>query len=71
MSQRLCNPEEAYRNDAHYHSLVQMIKSMLHRAEFTPSEVRSAAVLACIHFEQERPPPVFMVGKDGELRVVT
>jgi len=44
-------PEEKFYNDAEYANLVNMIESLLHRAHFTPSEVREAATLACIHYE--------------------
>jgi len=44
-------PEEKFYNDAEYANLVNTIESLLHRAHFTPSEVREAATLACIHYE--------------------
>jgi hypothetical protein len=44
-------PEEKYRNDPEYHSLVQLLESFIERAAFTPSELREASILACINYE--------------------
>jgi hypothetical protein len=43
--------EERYRNDAVFHALVDMLTNVIHKAQFTPTEVREAALLACIHYE--------------------
>lgn len=45
------SPEEKYLNDSRYHQLVDFIENFLRKAEFSPSEIREAAMLACIHFE--------------------
>ncbi len=44
-------PQERYMRDPVFNQLVSVIEAMLHRAEFTPSEVREAAMLACIRHE--------------------
>jgi len=44
-------PQERYENDSRYHHFVDMVESMLHNAEFSPSEVREMTMLACIHHE--------------------
>lgn len=44
-------PREKYENDHEYHALVQMLESFIERAQFTPSELREAAMLASINYE--------------------
>jgi len=44
-------PREKYMNDPEYHALVNMLESFIERAQFTPSELREASVLACINYE--------------------
>jgi hypothetical protein len=44
-------PKEKYMNDPHYHHLVCVLESLIEKAEFTPSELREACVLACINYE--------------------
>jgi len=51
-------PEERYRTDPRFHTLVCRIKDVLDGAQFTPDEVREAATLACTHSEAERRPQI-------------
>lgn len=44
-------PREKYMNDPEYRHLVYMLESFIERAQFTPSELREACVLACINYE--------------------
>lgn len=49
-------PREKYMNDPTYSRLVDTICAFIHKAQFTPSEVREAAILACIIYEERRLP---------------
>lgn len=44
-------PEEKYKSDPEYHALVDTLESFVHKTQFTPSEIRECAMLACIHYE--------------------
>ncbi len=44
-------PEEKYFNDPQYRQLVDMIEALIYEARFTPSEIREAAMYACIRYE--------------------
>jgi len=44
-------PREKYMNDPEYHRLVNMLEHFVETARFSPSELREAAVLACINYE--------------------
>ncbi len=45
------SPREKYMNDPDYHRLVDMLEQFVERAQFSPSELREASVLACINYE--------------------
>ncbi len=45
------SPKERYEQDNSYRQFVDNIENLIHHAYFTPSEVREAAVMACIHYE--------------------
>ena len=47
-------PNEKYENDQSYRQLVDMLTALIHQAEFTPSEIREACMLACILHEHYR-----------------
>lgn len=46
---------ERYLTDTTFHTVVEMIRGLLRGAQLTPSEVREAAMLACIIEEEYRP----------------
>ncbi len=45
------SPKERYETDTYYRQFVDTIENLIYHAHFTPSEVREAAVMACIHYE--------------------
>lgn len=47
-------PEGRYRNDANFRVLVDMMEAHMHHGDFTPSEMRMAALLGAIHFEMRK-----------------
>jgi hypothetical protein len=49
-------PQGRYESDPMFHRVVDMLGALIHEAQLTPSEVREAAVLACIHYEARKPP---------------
>jgi len=44
-------PKEKYMNDPEYNRLVNMLENLIAQAQFTPSELREACVLASINYE--------------------
>lgn len=47
------DPRDRYRTDAEFSALVNMIRGWIHRLHWTPSEIREAAMLACVLEEME------------------
>lgn len=47
-------PNEKYENDQSYRRLVDTLEALVVQAEFTPSEIREACMLACIRHERYR-----------------
>lgn len=57
---------ERYYNDVTFRQLVDMLLSYIDRAEFTPSEIREAAMFAQILYEETRLRPRFVEVIHGE-----
>lgn len=57
--------EDRYRNDGAFYSLVKNMEMMIENLHFTPSEVREAAVYACLMVETRNPRPM-NISKDLE-----
>jgi len=53
--------ERRYREDPVYNKFVDMMVMMLEQLRLSPSEMREAAVLACIIFEQRHPRTNFIM----------
>lgn len=54
-------PEERYHRDPMFHALVDMFRGAIMNADYTPTEIREAAMLACIIVERYRPArPIFL-----------
>jgi hypothetical protein len=45
------SPKEKYMNDPAYNHLVKTIEHLIETAQFTPSELREACILASINYE--------------------
>lgn len=60
---------ERYQNDAHFRQIVDLMYSYIDHAQFTPSEIREAAMLAHILYEERRIRPM-MLTDDGFLRSI-
>lgn len=52
-------PQERYLNDPVFNRVVNMLRGLIRDAQLTPSEIREAAMLACIHHEMEATRPMY------------
>jgi hypothetical protein len=59
---------ERYLNDAKFHHVVDMLQAMIDAAEFTPTEIREAAMLAQIMYEERRPSRPITFSREDVLR---
>lgn len=50
--------EQRYFSDVEFHTIVNMLYNQLYKVRFTPSEMREAAMLACLKFEYNNPSPI-------------
>ena len=58
-----------YLNDPVFHTVVDQMRALLIGARLTPSEVREAAMLACIMEEERRPREPFTTS-DEEMEIL-
>ena len=54
------SPHSRYRRDRAFATLVDTLELLIHRAEYTPTEIREAAMLAQIHHEERNPRLTFV-----------
>jgi hypothetical protein len=52
---------EKYLSDPYYHTMVDTLVDFIERCQFTPSEIREMAVLACIIYEERREPKPIVI----------
>lgn len=45
------SPRDKYMNDPEYRQLVDLLEQFVERAQFSPSEMREAVILASINYE--------------------
>lgn len=53
-------PRERYYADPEFHQLVDVLMHQIIQAKFTPSEIRQAAILASIKYEETHMNPRFI-----------
>lgn len=57
---RRLTPEERYHRDPVFHALVDTLRAALVGANYTPTELREAAMLAAVAHEMETVRPLFL-----------
>lgn len=55
---------ERYHTDPNFNLLVDMMRACIERAEFTPTEIREAAMLAQIMYEETHVRPMIFTRND-------
>lgn len=60
---------QRYLKDALFHTVVEEMRHLLRSAKLTPSEIREAAMLACI-IEEERRPVAPLTTSDAEMEIL-
>lgn len=57
---RLISPRERYFSDPEFNKLVDMMVNSIHSCHYTPSELREAAILASIIYQESQPPSLIL-----------
>ena len=66
-------PRERYQNDNHFRVLVDLMVAHIDQCKYTPSEMREAAIMASIIYEEHRlmvNPSLLNVHLEAQLREV-
>ena len=58
--------DEAYQKDADFHRLVDLLSNAITALQYTPSEIRAAAMYAALRVEQYRGRCSFIVPKEDK-----
>jgi hypothetical protein len=62
--------EERYQRDPAFHAMVDLLEQLVHKGEYTPTELREAVVLAATHYEMRRPRAIAVTPEQaGALRL--
>lgn len=63
---------DKYQNDSHFHALVDLMAAQIEQCNFTPSEMREAAILASIIYEENNLRSYVIVEEEmeGALRTI-
>lgn len=68
MSSPMTQLERKYHNDPVFYAMVQNLVHSLEQVYMTPSELREAAVLACMVFEERHPQTLMGYGRMRDTR---
>lgn len=66
------NSSEKYHSDNAFRQLVDLMESFIHKNQYTPSEMREAAVMASINYEHKRVSPMMFITPEleGALKII-
>jgi len=62
------SPEKRFSKDPYFSMLVRMLYEQIQIAQFTPTELREAVILACTQYEMHNPRPFFWYGGEEFLK---
>ena len=62
----MLTPQQRYLSDPTFNRVVNYFEKLIHEAQLTPSEIREAAMLACIHYEEKTVRHVWFGPDKGE-----
>lgn len=60
MAEKL-SPRDRYHVDVSFRQLVDIMEHYLYTCQYTPTEMREAAILAAIHYETKRGPSLIVI----------
>jgi hypothetical protein len=67
----MMTPQERYDRDPEFHHLVDLLTDAITRCQYSPTEIREAAMLACIRYEMQNiHSPYVIDSRTGEIKRV-